>query len=81
LRGAAGEVIGARSGRGAVGRRLSAIFAVEPPVVGGTLALERHLLSVFSSLRPWWKTSLVMIAHILGKLSGLEAVLQRTMLL
>jgi len=73
LRGATGHVIDARNGRGSVGRSLSAVFAVVLYLVGKTLALERHLLSVLSSLRSWWKTSLVL--HILGELSALEAVL------
>jgi len=81
LRGAAGDVIGTRSSSGSVGRRLPAVFAVEPAAVGGALALERHLLSVLSSLRSWRKTSLVMVASILGELAALEAVLQRTVLL
>ena len=72
LRGAAGHVIDAGSGRGSVGRSLSAVFAVVL-YFGKALALERHLLSVLSSLRSWWKTSLVL--HILGGLSALEAVL------
>jgi len=81
LRGAAGDVIGAKSGRGVLSGRLSTVFAVGLSVAGYALALERHLLSVRSSLRSWRKTSLVMVAHILGELSAVEAVLQRTMLL
>lgn len=74
-------MIGAKSGRSAKGRRLSAVFAVGLSLAGYALALECYLLSVCSSLRSWRKTSLVVIARILSKLSSVEAILQRTMLL